>query len=161
MGNFELAKILTFLLAIGNIWLIFMYVERRIMENSITLRTWLKQEIQPNMLQSLQQKQGLNEYWKQEFGYGVDKLTQQEAGHLRKPTLEQIQERVQEARQNLNLSQNKELNHEQTTQSVETQQRPVHPAPEIDRTGISRTETVRTGEREVFQSVFQQPQPPS
>lgn len=41
---------------------------------------------------------------------GVDKLTQQEAGHLRKPTLEQIQERVQEARQN--LSQNKELNHE-------------------------------------------------
>lgn len=24
--------------------------------------------IQPNMLQSLQQKQGLNEYWKQEFG---------------------------------------------------------------------------------------------
>ena len=44
MGNFELAKILTFLLAIGNIWLIFMYVERRIMENSITLRTWLKQE---------------------------------------------------------------------------------------------------------------------
>ena len=116
--------------------------------------------IQPNMLQSLQQKQGLNEYWKQEFGYGVDKLTQQEAGHLRKPTLEQIQERVQEARQNLNLSQNKELNHEQTTQSVETQQRPVHPAPEIDRTGISRTETVRTGEREVFQSVFQQPQPP-
>lgn len=114
--------------------------------------------IQPNMLQSLQQKQGLNEYWKQEFGYGVDKLTQQEAGHLRKPTLEQIQERVQEARQN--LSQNKELNHEQTTQSVETQQRPVHPAPEIDRTGISRTETVRTGEREVSQSVFQQPQPP-
>lgn len=44
MGNFELTKILTFLLAIGNIWLIFMYVERRIMENSITLRTWLKQE---------------------------------------------------------------------------------------------------------------------
>lgn len=115
--------------------------------------------IQPNMLQSLQQKQSLNEYWKQEFGYGVDKLTQQEAGHLRKPTLEQIQERVQEARQNLNLSQNKELNNEQTTQSVETKQRPIHPAPEIVRTGISRTETARTGEREVSQSVFQQPQP--
>lgn len=111
--------------------------------------------ILPNMLQSLQQKQGLNEYWKQEFGYGVDKLTQQEAGHLRKPTLEQIQERVQEARQNLHLSQNKELNHEQTTQSIETQQRPVHPTPEIDRTGISRTETVWTGEREVSQGVFQ------
>lgn len=114
--------------------------------------------IQLNMLQSLQQKQGLNEYWKQEFGYSVDKLTQQEAGHLRKPTLEQIQERVQEARQN--LSQNKELNHEQTTQSVETQQRPVHPAPEIDGARISGTETVWQGRGQVLQSVFQQPQPP-
>lgn len=116
--------------------------------------------IQPNMLQSLEQKQGLNEYWKQEFGYGVDKLTQQEAGHLRKPTLEQIQERVQEARQNLNLSQNRELNHEQTTQSVETQQRPIHPTSEIDGARISGTETVWQGRGQVLQGVFQQPQPP-
>lgn len=114
--------------------------------------------IEPNMLQSLQQKQGLNEYWKQEFGYGVDKLTQQEAGHLRKPTLEQIQERVQEARQN--LPQNKELNHEQTTQSVETQQRPVHPTSEIDGASISGTGTVWQGRGQVLQSVLQQPQPP-
>ena len=116
--------------------------------------------IQPNMLQSLQQKQGLDEYWRNEFGYGVDKLTQQEAGHLRKPTLEQIQERVQEAQQNLNLSENKELNHEQSTQSAEAEQRPVHPAPEIDGRTTGGIEAVRTGEREVSQSVFQQPQPP-
>jgi len=46
-------------------------------------------------------KQGLDEYWHKEFGYHLDKLTQQEAGHLKKPTLEQIQARVQEARQAL------------------------------------------------------------
>ncbi len=116
--------------------------------------------IQPNMLQSLQQKQGLNEYWRNEFGYGVDKLTQQEAGHLRKPTLEQIQERVQEARQTLNLSQNKELNHEQTTQSAETKQRPVYATPEIDRPTSSGIETASSRSNEVSQSVFQQSQPP-
>ncbi|MEF1568482.1 hypothetical protein QWV60_11420, partial [Neisseria gonorrhoeae] len=75
--------------------------------------------IKPNMLQSLQQKQGLNEYWRNEFGYSVDKLTQQEAGHLRKPTLEQIQERIEEAKiakQASNISENKELHHERTTE---------------------------------------------
>ena len=56
------------------------------------------------MLQSLEQKQGLNDYWIKEFGYRLDKLTQQEAVHLKKPTLEQIQARVQEARQALKQS---------------------------------------------------------
>ncbi|QPT43587.1 hypothetical protein I6G26_00410 (plasmid) [Moraxella nonliquefaciens] len=44
------------------------------------------------MLKSIEQKDGLNEYWREEFGFGLDKLTQQEAGHLKKPTLEQIQQ---------------------------------------------------------------------
>lgn len=57
--------------------------------------------IKQNMLQSIKEKQGLDEYWHKEFGYHLDKLTQQEAGHLKKPTLEQIQSRVQEARQAL------------------------------------------------------------
>lgn len=56
--------------------------------------------IKPNMLQSLNQKHGdsLNQFWQNEFGYGIDKLTQHEAGHLKKPSLEQIQERINEAR---------------------------------------------------------------
>ncbi len=68
--------------------------------------------IKPDMYQLLIQKAGLNKYWRKEFGYGVDKLTQQEAGHLRKPTLEQIQERIQAACQDLELSKNKDLNDE-------------------------------------------------
>lgn len=60
--------------------------------------------IKQDMLQSLEQKQGLNDYWIKEFGYRLDKLTQQEAVHLKKPTLEQIQARVQEARQALKQS---------------------------------------------------------
>lgn len=119
--------------------------------------------IQPNMLQSLRQKQGLNEYWKQEFGYGVDKLTQQEAGHLRKPTLKQIQERIEQAKldkQHMKLSENRELNHEQTsqTQAVETQMSGVSDL--SDGAGSRRVETAPSGRRQISQSIFQQPQPP-
>ncbi|WP_395146112.1 zincin-like metallopeptidase domain-containing protein (plasmid) [Moraxella atlantae] len=80
--------------------------------------------IKQNMLQSLNEKQGLDEYWHKEFGYSLDKLTQQEAGHLKKPTLEQIQERVQEARQA--LEQNKENQYEKATQSYDSEQRPLY-----------------------------------
>lgn len=80
--------------------------------------------IKQNMLQSLEEKQGLNDYWAKEFGYSLDKLTQQEAGHLKKPTLEQIQERVQEARQA--LEQNKENQYETATQNHDSEQRPLY-----------------------------------
>ena len=117
--------------------------------------------IKPNMLQSLEQKQGLNEYWRNEFGYGVDKLTQQEAGHLRKPTLEQIQERIEQAKldkRNANVSENKDLNYGTTKedQSIETQMSGVSNL--SDRAGSSGTETIRAGERKVLQSIFQQEQ---
>lgn len=49
------------------------------------------------MLTAIQNKHGgeLNEWWKKEVGFGVDKLTQGEAGHLKKaPTVEAIRDRI-------------------------------------------------------------------
>lgn len=109
----------------------------------------------------LQQKQGLNEYWRNEFGYGVDKLTQQEAGHLRKPTLEQIQERIEEAKiakQNLNISENKELHHERTTETQLAETRNSEISNVSDREGSRRVETASSRSGQVSQSVFQQEQ---
>ncbi|HEZ1565359.1 TPA: PriCT-2 domain-containing protein [Neisseria meningitidis] len=109
----------------------------------------------------LQQKQGLNEYWRNEFGYGVDKLTQQEAGHLRKPTLEQIQERIEEAKiakKNLNISENKELHHERTTETQLAETRNSEISNISDREGSRRVETASSRSGQVSQSVFQQEQ---
>ncbi|HEZ4598359.1 TPA: PriCT-2 domain-containing protein [Neisseria meningitidis] len=109
----------------------------------------------------LQQKQVLNEYWRNEFGYGVDKLTQQEAGHLRKPTLEQIQERIEEAKiakQNLNISENKELHHERTTETQLAETRNSEISNVSDREGSRRVETASSRSGQVSQSVFQQEQ---
>lgn len=109
----------------------------------------------------LQQKQGLNEYWRNEFGYGVDKLTQQEAGYLRKPTLEQIQERIEEAKiakQNLNISENKELHHERTTETQLAETRNSEISNVSDREGSRRVETASSRSGQVSQSVFQQEQ---
>lgn len=117
--------------------------------------------IKPNVLQSLQQKQGLNEYWRNEFGYSVDKLTQQEAGHLRKPTLEQIQERIEEAKiakQASNISENKELHHERTTETQFAETRNSEVSNVFDRAGSERIESIRQGDRKISQSVFQQEQ---
>lgn len=57
--------------------------------------------ITPKMLETLRQKHGeqLNEYWKQEFGHGLDKLTQHEAGHLRTAvSFDAIRDRIAAAR---------------------------------------------------------------
>jgi hypothetical protein len=41
----------------------------------------------------------MDEYWKQEFGYGIDRLTQGEAGHLKAAqSVEQIRDRITAAR---------------------------------------------------------------
>ena len=97
--------------------------------------------IKQNMLQSLNEKQGLDEYWHKEFGYSLDKLTQQEAGHLKKPTLEQIQERVQEARQA--LEQNKENQYETATENHRTEQQPLHSTSETNRKTGARVDSLQ------------------
>lgn len=96
--------------------------------------------ISQNMLKSIEQKDGLNEYWREEFGFGLDKLTQQEAGHLKKPTLEQIQQNIQEARQNL-LDNQRSIPHNETNKHNELQQRAVHTSFETDRTANIRTQS--------------------
>lgn len=53
--------------------------------------------IKEAMLKAIQSKHGdeLDEWWKSEVGFGVDKLTQGEAGHLKKaPSVEEIRNRI-------------------------------------------------------------------
>ncbi len=53
--------------------------------------------IKEAMLDSIRKKHGdkLNDWWKAEVGFGVDKLTQGEAGHLKKaPSFEEIRNRI-------------------------------------------------------------------
>ncbi|KPY55717.1 phosphoribosyltransferase [Pseudomonas amygdali] len=57
--------------------------------------------ITPKMLETLRQKHGeqLNTYWTKEFGHGLDKLTQHEAGHLRTAvSFDAIRDRISAAR---------------------------------------------------------------
>ena len=53
------------------------------------------------MLDNIERRHGnlMNEFWQKEFGYGIDKLTNGEAGHLRKaPNVEQIRTRIVNAK---------------------------------------------------------------
>jgi len=55
----------------------------------------------PEMIKSIFEKHGpaMDEYWKAEFGYGIDQLTQSEAGHLRAAeSVDSIRERIATAR---------------------------------------------------------------
>ena len=57
--------------------------------------------IKEAMLSGIKEKHGekLDEWWKSEVGFGVDKLTQGEAGHIKKaPTFEEVRSRIIEAR---------------------------------------------------------------
>mgnify|MGYP003122613122 CR=1 FL=1 len=57
--------------------------------------------VKPSMLEAIDQKHGsaMNDFWKETFGYGIDQLTQGEAGHLRKsPSVDAIRTRIIEAR---------------------------------------------------------------
>lgn len=57
--------------------------------------------IKPKMLADIERKHGhaMNDYWKEEFGYGIEQLTQGEAGHLRKaPSVDAIRDRITAAR---------------------------------------------------------------
>ncbi|MEC8010455.1 MAG: hypothetical protein VX185_06785 [Pseudomonadota bacterium] len=57
--------------------------------------------VKPKMLADIERKHGeeMNNYWKEEFGYGIEQLTQGEAGHLRKvSTVDAIRDRITAAR---------------------------------------------------------------
>lgn len=57
--------------------------------------------VKPKMLADIERKHGqaMNNYWKEEFGYGIEQLTQGEAGHLRKAsTVDAIRDRITAAR---------------------------------------------------------------
>lgn len=57
--------------------------------------------IKQELLNKIYQKHGhvINEFWKEQFEYGIDKLTQAEAGHLRAAkTFDSIRERIIAAR---------------------------------------------------------------
>lgn len=57
--------------------------------------------VKPKMLSAIEQKHGhtMNQYWQETFGYGIDQLTQGEAGHLRAAaSVDAIRERIATAR---------------------------------------------------------------
>lgn len=57
--------------------------------------------IKPKMLASIAKKHGpaMNTYWQETFGYGIDKLTNGEAGHLRAASsVDEIRDRIATAR---------------------------------------------------------------
>lgn len=57
--------------------------------------------VQEKMLADIEKKHGqaMNDYWKEEFGHGINQLTQGEAGHLRKaPSVDAIRNRITAAR---------------------------------------------------------------
>ena len=57
--------------------------------------------VKPKMIKSIINKHGneINEYWTKEFGYGIEKLTQGEAGHIRAAkSIDEIRDRISAAR---------------------------------------------------------------
>lgn len=63
--------------------------------------------LRPSMRDSLRQKHGqaLEDFLQQQFGFGIDRLTQGEAGHLRRaPSLDVIRDRLAEGRRRLGLA---------------------------------------------------------
>ena len=57
--------------------------------------------VKPKILTAIENKHGLsmNQFWQENFGYGIDKLTQSEAGHLRRAaSVDEIRDRLVKAR---------------------------------------------------------------
>jgi len=57
--------------------------------------------VKPKMLAGINEKHGpaMDAFWKETFGYGIDRLTQGEAGHLRAaPSVDAIRDRIAAAR---------------------------------------------------------------
>lgn len=61
----------------------------------------LKLPVKPKMLAAIERKHGtdMDQYWQETFGYGIDKLTQGECGHLKAAqSVDEIRERISAAR---------------------------------------------------------------
>lgn len=61
----------------------------------------LDMAVKPGMLTAIEQKHGgaMNQFWMEEFGYGIDQLTQGEAGHLKAAaSVDAMRTRIAEAR---------------------------------------------------------------
>ncbi len=61
----------------------------------------LNLQVKPSMLAAIEKKHGssMNQFWQETFGYGTDKLTQGEAGHLKSAkSVDAIRERITAAR---------------------------------------------------------------
>ena len=57
--------------------------------------------VKSKMLAAIENKHGpsMNQFWQENFGYGIDKLTQSEAGHLRRAaSVDEIRDRLVKAR---------------------------------------------------------------
>ena len=57
--------------------------------------------VKPKMLAAIENKHGpsMNQFWQENFGYGIDQLTQSEAGHLRRAaSVDEIRDRLVKAR---------------------------------------------------------------
>ena len=57
--------------------------------------------VTPKQLAAIEHKHGplMHQFWQETFGYGIDKLTQGEAGHLKSAkTIDEIRERIAAAR---------------------------------------------------------------
>lgn len=57
--------------------------------------------VKPKLLSAIDEKHGrsMNQYWQETFGYGIDELTQGEAGHLRSAaSVDAIRKRITTAR---------------------------------------------------------------
>ena len=57
--------------------------------------------VKPKMLAAIENKHGpsMNQFWQENFGYGIDKLTQSEAGHLRRAaSVDEIRDRLVKTR---------------------------------------------------------------
>ena len=108
--------------------------------------------IKADMLQSISEKDGLNDFWIKKFGFGLDKLTQQEAGHLKKPTLEQIQTNVQEAQQKLLINE-QEYSNEQQSPNNQLRQSELHQTSAIDTAGVGGTGRLQQTGGAVFSSL--------
>jgi len=84
--------------------------------------------VKPKMLADIEKKHGqaMNDYWKEEFGYGIELLTQGEAGHLRKvPTVGAIRDRIIAARNAAGWS----MDENRAGQSSEKEKQRIDPGP--------------------------------
>lgn len=71
----------------------------------------------PTLRQLVMRHPSLDEWWKEEFGYGCESLTEGEAGHLRAaPSFDTIRNRIVEARRDLNVFAN-EVAHQRSSAS--------------------------------------------